>query len=626
MNENMESNEEIMFKKPMKISDEKTEIQEKESQNVEKIVIDNDSEKCETITESKTVLPEPLTKLLPTNGEYFVDQLKNGTIIEHKLLDKSRITFGRARDCDVVLEHPSISRYHSILLWSPLDDNQYQNGSNKASFWYLIDCGSTHGTNCNKTQIIAGKLIKLIPNNNVFKFGASTRLFSLGSNLEEDQLEDEDIEDLRVTQNVKLKNKTQENVDTGCDWGINEEEIDPEKEETSDSKSLQAIITAMKMNVNGDELKTSNDNVYSANPNKCLQQWFEREGYEMDYKVDAIHNKYKCTFELPIDGQWIPVDGSLMTKKKEAITEACLKSCQLLDRAELLFPWQQQKAKLLRRKQEEDDNDSDGEMIDETVHLSRKRARKESDNNTDNGFDTFETLNKKWSQMNEELRQLRIKLAKIGAKNEVQREVGQEFDDSLDDYMASIGKQKYGLSISDKIEKSNVKMKINQLEKEQQKLEKLIELAKPSVNFPVVFASNNLNNLTTDVKISESLIKTEIQDNVKQELIVIEKSDDKDFKKPENEKQEVSVEKPDLYVKTHSVVKQIKVEKPKNSLELKSNPKLNAHSIVEAIEKEKKLEKKAKEKPSYDNDYVDWLPPIGQSGDGKTQLNERFGY
>jgi hypothetical protein len=120
----MESNEEIVFKIPIKTSEEnENELKDKESENEELV-----EEKIEPKSEPKTVLPEPLTQLLPPNGHYFVDQLKNGTIIEHKLLSKSRITFGRARDCDVVLEHPSISRYHAILLWSPKDDNQYQNG------------------------------------------------------------------------------------------------------------------------------------------------------------------------------------------------------------------------------------------------------------------------------------------------------------------------------------------------------------------------------------------------------------------------------------------------------------------------------------------------------------------
>jgi len=127
----MSSNEEIIFKKPGTIVEEvenknKNEIKDKKPESIAKVNTDKPEE---IVTESKTVLPEPLTKLLPPDGQYFLDQLKNGTIIEHKSMVKSRIVFGRARDCDVILEHPSVSRYHAILLWSPLDDNDYQNGT-----------------------------------------------------------------------------------------------------------------------------------------------------------------------------------------------------------------------------------------------------------------------------------------------------------------------------------------------------------------------------------------------------------------------------------------------------------------------------------------------------------------
>ena len=175
-----------------------------------------------------------------------------------------------------------------------------------------MDCGSTHGTNCNKSQIIAGKTIKLIPNNNVFKFGASTRLFSLGSTAEDSDEDEGSVEENKSKLKLQSKAKTEEE-DNGCNWGINEEEIDEKPEETADSKSLQAIIAAMK-GTGGEGLQTDNSNAYSSNPNKSIQQWFEREGYDLEFKCDSIHNKFKCTIDLPIDGQWIPVEGSLLHK------------------------------------------------------------------------------------------------------------------------------------------------------------------------------------------------------------------------------------------------------------------------------------------------------------------------
>lgn len=58
-----------------------------------------------------------------------------------------KTSFGRLNTCDVLCEHPSLSRYHSVL--------QYSNGSNAKypKGLYLIDLGSTHGTFINKTKL-----------------------------------------------------------------------------------------------------------------------------------------------------------------------------------------------------------------------------------------------------------------------------------------------------------------------------------------------------------------------------------------------------------------------------------------------------------------------------------------
>ncbi|CAG2110053.1 unnamed protein product [Medioppia subpectinata] len=491
---------------------------------------------------SKTVMPEPMTRVTPPDGQYFVDQLKNGVIVGHKTVAKSRLVFGRAVDCDVVLEHPSVSRYHAVLLWSPLNDEDYVSGKNKDSF---------------------------------------------------------------------------------C-WGINDD-TDTAGEVTGDSMALQAVVTAMK---SGDsDGQTANANVYSANPNKCIQQWFDREGYDLEYKCDTIHNKFRCTLELPIDGQWIPVEGSLLPKKKEAITEACLRGCQLLDKAKLLFPWQQQEALELRRKHNEDMDFEVDDMIDETVKISHKRLKRSSESD-DSGAkaDTFESLNQKWSEMNDELRQLRIKMANIGAKGDVQRpNPAQESGDSLDDYMAAIERPKYGLTMNDKIEKSKVKMKINLLEKEQQKVEKLIKLAKPSVEFEPIVPALPAVDISTKTETIASIVDSCVKTGVKSETIVTKQSAGQtsnaeivDKSAPKETKEEA------VKRKTETIINELKSSaKPK--AESKVKRKLNSQSIVDAIEKEKQLEK-TKQKATYDSDYVDWLPPTGQLGDGKTTLNDKFGY
>ena len=126
-----EPNEEMLFKKPSFGGHDDNEMANKaQDESLEKTSSEQamvtEEPKPQTVT--KTILPEPMTTLSPPDGLYFVDQLKTGVLVQHMMLTKSRIIFGRATDCDVVLEHPSISRYHAVLLWSPANDEDFASG------------------------------------------------------------------------------------------------------------------------------------------------------------------------------------------------------------------------------------------------------------------------------------------------------------------------------------------------------------------------------------------------------------------------------------------------------------------------------------------------------------------
>ena len=121
----MDSNEEIVFKKPTIDKKEDT----NETEGTQHLSVEEVAKKAvSSQSVAKTVLPQPMTLLAPPIDQYFIDQLKNGVIVEHKVVDKSRLVFGRAQDCDVILEHPSVSRYHSVLLWSPVSEEGFKNG------------------------------------------------------------------------------------------------------------------------------------------------------------------------------------------------------------------------------------------------------------------------------------------------------------------------------------------------------------------------------------------------------------------------------------------------------------------------------------------------------------------
>lgn len=195
-----------------------------------------------------------------------------------------------------------------------MQSNYVSLGTNTTSFWYLVDCGSTHGTTINKIKIEAGKTIKMIPNNNVFKFGASTRFYTLGSN--EIEEEEEEVEEDLVDDKTDLIKGLKENADA-CSWGISmlDSEEAEQDEEVSPGAAIRSIILAMR-NGTANVTETANHNAYADNPYKTLQQWFQHEGADFDYRVEADGDKFKCIIELPVDNQYVPINSSIFSRVK----------------------------------------------------------------------------------------------------------------------------------------------------------------------------------------------------------------------------------------------------------------------------------------------------------------------
>jgi len=103
--------------------------------------------------------------------EYTLEVLRNGSIIDYISLSHRPYTvFGRSPDSDVVLEHPTISRYHAIVQYK----SEFEHG--QPAGLYLYDCDSTHGTFINKKRL-EPKVYVRIKIGYIIKFGQSTRLY-----------------------------------------------------------------------------------------------------------------------------------------------------------------------------------------------------------------------------------------------------------------------------------------------------------------------------------------------------------------------------------------------------------------------------------------------------------------
>lgn len=108
---------------------------------------------------------------------YALEILKNGSIVDSvPLTQQGYFVVGRLPQCDIALEHPSISRYHAVLQYRGQSGEVGEVGEETG--FYIYDLSSTHGTFVNKNKIPPKTYIRLKVGH-VLKFGVSTRLFIL---------------------------------------------------------------------------------------------------------------------------------------------------------------------------------------------------------------------------------------------------------------------------------------------------------------------------------------------------------------------------------------------------------------------------------------------------------------
>lgn len=94
---------------------------------------------------------------------------KDACIEKISLHGKEFIVFGRKKDnCDIVLDHSSISRVHAVLFFGEMGSV------------YVMDLGSSHGTSIGGNKLTANEPAALNPEDEL-RFGQSSRLYKLES-------------------------------------------------------------------------------------------------------------------------------------------------------------------------------------------------------------------------------------------------------------------------------------------------------------------------------------------------------------------------------------------------------------------------------------------------------------
>nr|CAG4636820.1 EOG090X026V [Ceriodaphnia reticulata] len=602
----------------------------------------------------KTYRNPSVSKLDICGLPYQLEVIKDGVIVQtNDLKDstKSFFVFGRLPACDIVLQHPSISRYHAIL--------QYQRNEEQNEGWYLFDLGSTHGTYLNKQQI-PSKVYCRVHAGHIFKLGVSTRLFIL-QGPEEDQ---EAVSQLTVTQLKELKQKRVLSLNNLEDQQSNEEL-------SHDSLTLNSTSTLATSGVNWGMAEDAedenplaenpfaivedgqlNENLYLEDPKKNLRGWFEREGYELEYKVEEkSYAHFVCRVALPIDsatGAPIVAEASVKAgKKKEAVVQCALEACRILDRHGLLRQSKHEsKVRRKKRQYDEDYYSSDEDtFLDRTGTVERKRQARMKDNK--DCVETYETLSLKHQDIMKKMAEIQHNITKAAAA--ARKSVRIDTDD-IDAYMRALQTEE----TSSKKSASVLRLQLSQLQREETKLKALIKIARPAVVSPVEAAifslavesevrcdSTSVHNITKTVHQPDPEQSTPVAIGEKSKTIedLSMQGSPTNFKPDKTSSLTTSEKLSSCPVTTNTLVKK-DILKPME-VEQSEGPRDDEKIGLVIRKRKKKGAERNKTEDIGDNaintnssnyntfddlKYAMWTPPEDQSGDGKNSLNTKYGY
>lgn len=618
--------------------------------------------------------------------DYSFEVIKNGIVIDTlDLRTKSFFVFGRLPSCDITMEHPSLSRYHAVVQYCGTESNNMHVGW----YLYDLDSTHGTWVNKIKVKprvymrLRVGYVIKFGGSSrlNILQGPADDQEeeseLSITEMKAQRERQKKEAELLRQAEFLEAENQKmfeeKAKQDTGCSWGM-----DDDAEDVS-SQDLSATI-----------IDPQNEDLYIEDPKKALRGYFEREGYELpEYDiVEEGRGKYKCRVELPIDtptGEPIIAEVTISGKKKEAVAACALEACRILDQhGELRKATHESRAHKKKNLEENDFYESDEDtFLDRTGDIERKRKlRMKRAGKKNEKAETYESLVKKLSEIDKQVTEIEEKLQQAKDKTEAFEEQGL---DVFDAYMMSL---KAGAL--DTKTKMKLKRELFDLRQEHKRIEKLANIAKPALPKVSQSSTSKtgvkvlFGKMKGPAKGSSKLPKPQPkliqQEEGKDEEFVEEEDEDDDVEASQvqsqtsgkqsisfiESKMEETISPPEhsnrpTKTKTigpslppaSTVTDDVTVamdtgnkqpESKSLSLTVASDDicSSDVKQVIDPVEtkvtsdsSKKKKAVKMEEIPvktseysdmNTDPDYAVWIPPAGQTGDGKTHLNEKYGY
>ncbi|XP_054652361.1 kanadaptin isoform X2 [Dunckerocampus dactyliophorus] len=488
----------------------------------------------------------------------------------------------------------------------------------------------------------------------------------MGDGSDEDEREEKD-----KGESVKSKLSSE---DSGCSWGMAEEPV-PEEDENEE-------------NPFSTEFHEDQEAAYLKDPKKALQGFYDREGEELEIEYeDKSHGTWLCRIKLPVDdamGRQLVAEVTHTGKKKEAAVQCCLESCRMLEARGLLRQEAVSRKRKKKNWEDEDYYDSDDDtFLDRTGTVEKKRQeRMKKAGKIEARPETYESLIAKLSQVEKEVAETQRKLG-TGGKNAS----GSSTDDPLDAFMTAVRseaamdaveRRKLHVHVADLRKDAQRLRKLVELTRPAQ-LPSLLpsssssESEKPKKALPLFGAMKGGKkfklktgtigrlppkqpSLPPELFTMKELPPGGEEEDEEEEEKAEKKEDEEDTMsqftaEPEESgdvaSQDTSGQKGDeLQLKPKEQSRKKGTGMPSTdadnqfpSQNTKPSPDSPAPESRAKGDEEPSRRKKKKvmgpskppvllsgQYPQDDPDYCVWVPPAGQTGDGRTHLNDKYGY
>lgn len=594
---------------------------------------------------------------------------------------------GRLPGCALALEHPSVSRHHAVLQYrGQAQPGFYVYDLDSTHGTFLNKARLPPRTYC---RVRVGHTLRFGGSSRLFLLQGPeedqeseseltvTQLKALRkqqqAKLEKTMLGEDSDED-EQEEKEERRNESNQSNDMSCSWGMGEDAEEDEVEENPIAIEFQEEQEAF----------------YLKDPRKALQGFFDREGEELEYEYDDHgHNTWLCRVKLPVDdasGKQLVAEAIHSGKKKEAMIQCALEACRILDARGVLRQEAVSRKRKAKNWEEEDFYDSDDDtFLDRTGVVEKKRLnRMKKAGKIEEKPETFDSLVAKLNAAEKELSEITEKL-KVSGKAQPQT----ASQDSLDEFMTeiksgcsldSVMRKKLHLR-SFELRKEQQRLKglikivkpaeLPELKPQTGSHGLELESKPKKLTLPLFGAmkggrkfklkTGNLGKLPVRrPDIPESLLKMkddgpEVEEEdededeeqeIKAANIGTQKTEMKMAREEEEEETSLPANFPSKNLEpTHGIgfqsqpiSKQLKTPENEYQVDLSQEKSQASERACKTFEESPKKKTKvngpsrlqqalsSSQYPEDDPDYCVWMPPAGQSGDGKTHLNEKYGY